>query len=198
VSGDGNGPSPPGDAAAATIAAATAKLRGWRDLPRSVVMSVFKKGNFAGVADMEANPRLFDRVAPIGVADILMAVSYAGPPAGARPRLGGPRSGLHSVLAFEGGRDGTIAPGAVAQWARFVNTSGGDGESEGGPSGGERSPPTAATSFRLVPLPEGDHYFVASRRREVTAVLSSALLDAVEARLPGGLLGEGHSWVEGA
>ena len=132
-------------------------------------------GNFAGVADMAANPRLFDRVAPIGVADILMAISYAAPPAD-RPRLGGP--GMHAVLAFEGGRDGTIATGAVAQWARFVDT--------------------VATPFTLHPIPEGDHYFVAARHREVVGVLGGALLDAIEARLPGGLLGEGHSWVEGA
>jgi len=32
----------------------------------------------------------------------------------------------------------------------------------------------------------------------VVVTLGSVLLDAVEARLPGGLLGEGHSWVEGA
>ena len=165
-----------GDGPASTIASATAKLRSWQSLPREVVMSVFQKGNFAGVADMAANPRLFDRVAPIGVADILMAVSYLAPPP-TRPRLGGPA--MHAVLAFEGGRDATIAPGAVAQWARFVDSS-------------------TSTPFTLHPIPEGDHYFVAARHREVVGVLGAALLDAIESRLPGGLLGEGHSWVEGA
>jgi len=179
--GGGGGVGVDGSAAAAaptssTIAAATSKLRSWRSLPRAVVMSVFQKGNFAGVADMAANPRLFDRVAPIGVADILMAVSYVAPPPG-RPALGG-GGGMHAVLAFEGGVDATIAPGAVAQWARFVDET--------------------STPFTLVPVPGGDHYFVASRHREVAVTLGSVLLDAVEACLPGGLLGEGHSWVEGA
>jgi surfactin synthase thioesterase subunit len=86
---------------------------------------------------------------------------------------------MHAVLAFEGGRDATIAPGAVAQWARFVDSS-------------------TSTPFTLHPIPEGDHYFVAARHREVVGVLGAALLDAIESRLPGGLLGEGHSWVEGA
>lgn len=51
-------------------------LRGWRDMPRELLLLAFEQGNFAGVEDMRRNKRLFDRVAPIGVNDILMAVQY--------------------------------------------------------------------------------------------------------------------------
>jgi hypothetical protein len=51
-------------------------LRGWRSLPRDQVLAAFRAGNFAGVDEMERSEALFARVAPLGVADILMAVQY--------------------------------------------------------------------------------------------------------------------------
>lgn len=51
-------------------------LSGWRALPKDQVLRAFEAGNFAGVAEMKANDRLFQRVAPIGVNDIIMAVQY--------------------------------------------------------------------------------------------------------------------------
>lgn len=51
-------------------------LRSWRDQPKHVVLRAFEAGNFAGVEEMQRNDRLFERVAPMGVNDIMMAVQY--------------------------------------------------------------------------------------------------------------------------
>jgi len=165
---------PPGMAAPADAKAlaadAAARLRAWKSLPKALVLSVFKAGNFAGVADMETDPRLYDRVAPVGVADILLAVTYDAPPP-SRPALTCP------ILALDGVRDGTIARGAMLEWGRYA----------GGGGGG---------SFERVGI-EGDHYFTATLARAVTALVGARLLDAADA-LPGGLRGAGHSWLGGA
>ena len=95
---------------------------------------VFEKGNFAGLEEMKRNPRLFDRVAPMGVTDIIMAVSYKH---AARSPLPVP------ITAFDGLQDHTIAPGNVGQWASYTSC-----------------------AFSNVPI-MGDHYFVASRHRQV-------------------------------
>lgn len=73
---------------------------------------VFEKGNFAGLEEMKRNPRLFDRVAPMGVADIAMAVSY-------RHVQHAPLS--VPVVAFDGLLDYTIAPGNIGQWAGYTS-----------------------------------------------------------------------------
>ena len=73
-----------------------------------LLLQVFEKGNFAGLEEMKCNPRLFDRIAPMGVTDIIMAVSYSH---AARPPLAVP------ITAFDGIQDPTIAPGNVGQWA---------------------------------------------------------------------------------
>lgn len=51
-------------------------LRGWKDLPKHILLKAFEAGNFAGVEEMRRNDRLFERVAPMGVNDIMMAVQY--------------------------------------------------------------------------------------------------------------------------
>lgn len=51
-------------------------LRGWRDMPQELLLLAFEQGHFAGVEEMKRNRRLFDRVAPLGVNDIMMAVQY--------------------------------------------------------------------------------------------------------------------------
>ena len=62
-------------------------------------LQVFEKGNFAGLAEMKRNPRLFERVAPMGVNDIIMAVSYHHD---SQPPLALP------ISSFEGQTDTTI------------------------------------------------------------------------------------------
>ena len=76
------------------------------------MLQVFEKGNFAGLDEMKRNPRLFDRVAPMGVADIAMAVSYKFVQ---RAPLSMP------VTAFDGTLDYTIAPGNIAQWSGYTS-----------------------------------------------------------------------------
>ena len=51
-------------------------LRAWRDLPKEKLLHAFEGGHFAGVEEMKRNERLFERVAPMGVNDIMMAVQY--------------------------------------------------------------------------------------------------------------------------
>lgn len=229
--------------ASPVIVAATAALRGWRSLPKATVLSVFKAGNFAGVDEMERNPRLFDRVAPVGVADILLAVGYHASEetdendgdGGGKGAVGGcaslagkklrRRSGLPSgvkrLVAFEGIRDATIAAGAVGAWGEYCGGgSGGDG-GEGDealeappsssppsstltPSSTASSPSPPSSRFELVSV-DWDHYFVTTRMRKVTDVVSRVLLDVVggddgdgEEKRGSGLLAEGHSWVAGA
>ena len=60
---------------------------------------------------MKANPRLFDRVAPMGVADIALAVSYKFVQ---QLPMGVP------ITSFDGLLDYTIAPGNVGQWAGYT------------------------------------------------------------------------------
>ena len=51
-------------------------LSGWQDLPRETILRVFRAGNFAGVDEMERSDALFQRVAPMAINDIVMAVQY--------------------------------------------------------------------------------------------------------------------------
>jgi hypothetical protein len=51
-------------------------LHGWKDLPKENLLKAFEAGHFAGVEEMKRNGRLFERVAPMGVNDIMMAVQY--------------------------------------------------------------------------------------------------------------------------
>ena len=77
-----------------------------------LLLQVFEKGNFAGLEEMKRNPRLYDRIAPMGVTDIIMAVSYSH---AARPPLAVP------ITSFDGIQDPTIAPGNVGQWAGYTS-----------------------------------------------------------------------------
>lgn len=51
-------------------------LLGWKDLPREKLLQMFEGGHFAGMDELRANERLFDKVAPMGVNDIMMAAQY--------------------------------------------------------------------------------------------------------------------------
>ena len=74
-------------------------------------MQVFEKGHFAGLEDMKRNERLFNKVAPMGVNDIMMAVQYRHTP---QPPLDIP------VTSFEGLLDETIEPANVLQWGNYT------------------------------------------------------------------------------
>lgn len=51
-------------------------LRTWKDVPKEDLLLAFEGGNFAGIEEMKRNDRLFERVAPMAVNDIMMAVQY--------------------------------------------------------------------------------------------------------------------------
>ena len=51
-------------------------LQGWKELPKADLLRAFEAGHFAGVEEMKRSDRLFERVAPMGVNDIMMAVQY--------------------------------------------------------------------------------------------------------------------------
>jgi hypothetical protein len=106
-------------------------------------------------------------------------------------------------VAFDGVRDNTIAAGAVGAWGEYCGgeeaskpLSPSSSSSTSSTSSLSPSPPSSPSSsrFELVQV-DGDHYFVTTRMRAVTDVVSRVLLDSVG---EGGLLGEGHSWVAGA
>ncbi|CAL8466746.1 g6282 [Coccomyxa elongata] len=88
------------------------KLRGWDKLPKETLMLVFEKGNFAGLEEMKKNERLFNKVAPMGVNDIMMAVQYRHTPL---PPLNLP------ITSFDGVLDGTIDRGNMEQWAQYTS-----------------------------------------------------------------------------
>lgn len=65
----GRGEDPP-------IEEAMQMLRSWRDVSKEDLLLAFEGGNFAGIEEMKRNDRLFERVAPMAVNDIMMAVQY--------------------------------------------------------------------------------------------------------------------------
>ena len=77
----------------------------------SIILQVFEKGNFAGLEEMKSNERLFNRVAPMGVNDIMMAVQYKHVPA--QP-LNVP------IVAFDGLDDYTIDRGNMDFWEGYT------------------------------------------------------------------------------
>ncbi len=73
---------------------------------------VFEKGNFAGLEEMKKSERLFNKVAPMGVNDIMMAVQYRHT---SLPPLALP------ITSFDGLADGTIDRGNMEQWAQYTS-----------------------------------------------------------------------------
>ena len=51
-------------------------LRGWKDMSRDEMIAMYEAGHFAGVEELRTNDRLYEKVAPMGVNDIMMAVQY--------------------------------------------------------------------------------------------------------------------------
>lgn len=87
-------------------------LRGWKDMPREKLLLAFEAGHFAGVEEMKKNERLFNRVAPMGVNDIMMAVQYR------YDRSLGPLS--IPIIAFDGTKDNTIPRGYMKGWRKHT------------------------------------------------------------------------------
>ena len=97
---------------ATSLTPALGRQRVQSSVPRPhPTLQVFEKGNFAGLDAMRANQRLFDRVAPMGVADILSAVRYQHRQ---QPALATP------ITAFDGLLDATIERGNMEHWAEYT------------------------------------------------------------------------------
>ena len=77
----------------------------------SCYAQVFEKGNFAGLEEMKRNDRLFNKIAPIGVNDIMMAVQYQHVPL---PPLDLP------ITSFDGQDDATIERGNMQEWKQYT------------------------------------------------------------------------------
>ena len=77
----------------------------------SCYAQVFEKGNFAGLEEMKINDRLFNKIAPIGVNDIMMAVQYQYVPL---PPLDLP------IISFDGLDDATIERGNMQEWKQYT------------------------------------------------------------------------------
>eukprot|EP00887_Chlorella_sp_A99_P003340 scaffold26.g3340.t1 len=93
----------------APLGEAIDNLRNWRQQTKQQLLDGFVVVGFAGVDDMSRNDRLFQRVAPIAVADLIMAVQHE-----ACAPLSVP------ILAFDGVRDITIERGYMQQWPRYT------------------------------------------------------------------------------
>jgi surfactin synthase thioesterase subunit len=74
-------------------------------------MQVFEKGNFAGLDELKKNDRLFKKVAPMGVNDIMMAVQYQHT---TLPALNVP------ITSFDGLLDKTIDRGNMELWVNYT------------------------------------------------------------------------------
>ena len=75
---------------------------------------VFEKGNFAGVEEVKRSDKLYQKVAPMGVNDIMMAIQYRHVP----------QSPLHiPITVFDGLEDATIERGNMDRWAEYTTSS---------------------------------------------------------------------------
>lgn len=72
---------------------------------------MFEKGHFAALDQLKANDRLFQKVAPMGVNDIMMAVQYCYAP---QPPLN------VRMVSFDGQLDYTIDAGNMRKWGNYT------------------------------------------------------------------------------
>lgn len=87
-------------------------LKGWKEMPREKLLLAFEAGHFAGVEEMKKSERLFNRVAPMGVNDIMMAVQYRYDPTHEPFNF--------PVIAFDGTKDNTIPNGYMKGWRKHT------------------------------------------------------------------------------
>lgn len=87
-------------------------LKGWKEMPREKLLLAFEAGHFAGVDEMKKSERLFNRVAPMGVNDIMMAVQYRYDPTHEPFNF--------PIIAFDGTKDNTIPNGYMKGWRKHT------------------------------------------------------------------------------
>ena len=87
-------------------------LKGWKEMPREKLLLAFEAGHFAGVEEMKKSERLFNRVAPMGVNDIMMAVQYRYDPTHEPFNF--------PIIAFDGTKDNTIPNGYMKGWRKHT------------------------------------------------------------------------------
>jgi 3-oxoacyl-(acyl-carrier-protein) synthase/surfactin synthase thioesterase subunit/acyl carrier protein len=90
------------------------RLKQWKTLPREEVLYAFEAGHFAGLEEMKQSEALFNRVAPMAVNDIIMAVQYQFSP------LNRPISA--PIVAFDGLKDNTIPKGYMKGWSKHTES----------------------------------------------------------------------------
>ena len=168
-------------------------LRTWQDLPKATLLKAFEAGNFAGVEEMKRNDRLFERVAPMGVNDIMMAVQYRWAGQGGHGRAG---QGLAGASRWYGlwASQGSLCPTCsspppcptCAPPRRHVEREplnipiiAFDGRRDATIARGHMRQWRRYTSgrFRNVAI-AGDHYFVSKLFREVLPALNCLLCTA--------------------
>jgi len=89
-------------------------LDNWKSLPKAKVLRAFEAGHFAGIEEMKASEQLYNRVAPIAVNDIKMAVQY---------NFDSSQDWLPiPIIAFEGCRDNTIPKNYMKMWSKFTTS----------------------------------------------------------------------------
>ena len=155
---------------------------------------------------MKKNDRLYEKVAPMGVNDIMMAVQYQHV---ARQPLDVP------LIMFDGINDATIERGNMQGWAEYTSAWVKDVPIEGDhyfvstkfkEVGKLAQRPVKAMHikkevmldikpkiFRIV---EGSlTYMTTLLLVQVTEVAGTTLLDIMDTKLSGGVFGIGHSWV---
>ena len=90
------------------------RLQQWRTLPKEEVLCAFEAGHFAGLEEMKQSEALFNRVAPMAVNDIIMAVQYQ------FSILNRPISA--PIVAFDGLKDNTIPKGYMKGWSKHTES----------------------------------------------------------------------------
>lgn len=81
---------------------ALANLRAWDKLPKEKLLESFEQAHFAGIEEIKQNDKLFQRLAPMAVADLVMAMTYESTPCQLLPV---------PIVAFDGTLDTTIPRG---------------------------------------------------------------------------------------
>ena len=91
------------------------RLQNWKSLPKDEVLYAFEAGHFAGIEEMKNSDLLYNRVAPIAVHDIMMAVNYEYQ-VWSRPVS-------MPIIAFDGVRDNTIPKNYMKGWQKHSEIS---------------------------------------------------------------------------
>jgi len=88
------------------------RLENWRSLPKDDILYAFEAGHFAGIEEMKESDLLFDRVAPIAIHDIVMAVNYEFRTSTSPISM--------PIVAFDGIKDNTIPREYMKGWRKHT------------------------------------------------------------------------------